>query len=173
MSVITPHVTLESARVRPRFKIESPLSPDALAEHINEHLRSLDAPCKGTIYRQYGTIYLPEREQHYWSPQLTLHLEEQEGGTVLTGLYGPRASVWTLFIFLYAVLILATVIVSVVGLSYYILDKPAQILWLIPLFAGAFLSLYVGAKSGQRLGRSQLETLHQFIESCLNVENKN
>jgi len=41
------------------------------------------------------------------------------------------------------------------------------------LFAGAFLSLYVGAKSGQRLGRSQLETLHQFIESCLNVENKN
>lgn len=170
MSVIAPHVPVETARVRPRFTAEVPLPPESLAAHINEQLMSMEAPCKGTIYAQYGTIYLPEKEQHYWSPQLTLHLEATEGGTSVRGLYGPRASVWTFFIFLYAVLSLATIMVSVIGLSYYMLGKPAQILWLLPLFIGAFLALYLGAQSGQRIGRPQLQTLHHFIEECLAVE---
>ncbi len=169
MSVEEPHVPVESFRVRPRFEVQVSLTPEEVAEQINARLHTLASPCKGTIYTQFGTIYLPVKEQHYWSPQLTLQLEQQEDKTLVRGLYGPRSSVWTMFIFLYAILTLATVVVSVIGLSYYMLGRPAKILWLVPAFIVAFLALYLGAQSGQRLGRPQLEILHHFIEDCLKV----
>lgn len=165
----SPTLPVETYRVRPRFEIELKLPAESVAEQINAAVRSIDAPCKGTMYTQYGTLYLPEREQHYWSPQLTLHLEEHEGTTLVRGLYGPRSSVWTLFIFLYAVLSLATLMVAVIGSSYYMLGQPAQILWLLPVLLLCFLGLYLIAQAGQRLGRPQLLVLHEFIERCLNT----
>ncbi len=151
-------------RVRPRFQVETSYSVEDLAEKISIGLKKEDAPCKGKLIPGYATIYLPQKEQHYWSPQLSLTLEETENGSLLRGLYGPRPAVWTMFIFFYALICFAIFIISIVGLANLSLDKSGAILWLVPVLVVAFLSLYLVAYFGQKLGHDQMATLHKFIE---------
>jgi hypothetical protein len=154
-------------RIRPRFKVECALSIDELTEKINGALLENNAPCKGKIKHGYGSLSLPQKEQHYWSPQLSLTLEEVENGTEIRGLYGPRPSVWTMFVFFYSFLGFAILVISILGLTNLSLGKPATVLWIAPVLILVFLTLYLVSYSGQKLGYTQIETLHEFMEKSI------
>ena len=155
-------------RVRPRFEIETEYTPNDLANLIKAALHSDNAPCKGRIKHGYATLYLPNEDRHYWSPELTLTIEETEnGGSLLRGLYGPRPAVWTMFVFFYSLIGFAIMVIGIVGLSNLSLERSGTILWLIPVLVLAFLTLYLVAFFGQRVGREQMVVLHGFVEGCL------
>lgn len=77
-------------RVRPRVRFYSTLSSDEIITEIRRQLRSGVCNCNGQVTKNFATIYPPEEDQHYWSPQLTITIEEDEQGTLVRGLYGPR-----------------------------------------------------------------------------------
>ncbi len=114
--------------------------------------------------------YHAVEEQHYWSLQLQISFEETENGTMMRGLYGPRPAVWTMFVFFYAVIGFAVLIVSMLGLSFLTMDKPVTILWAVPVLVIVFFSLYLVAYSGKKMGYEQLVILHQFIEGCTEMD---
>jgi len=151
-------------QVRPRFQLESPDSIIELTEKIKIGLSKENAICKGWISDNYGTLFLPVEEQHYWSPYLNLNLEPTEKGTLINGLYGPRPSVWTMFVFFYALIFFIIFVIGIIGLSNILLHKSVLILWWIPVLIVVFLSLYLVAFFGQKLGHNQMVILHQFME---------
>jgi len=153
-------------KVRPRFKIETHYSVEELKKKLQEGLQQEDATCIGIVNPGYVTLYIPRQDQHYWSPQLNLTFEKTEKGCVLRGLYSPRPVVWTMFVFFYAIIALAVLFIGVLGLSYLMLDKPASILWLVPALIVIFLSLYLVAFFGQKLGEKQMIILHDFTVQC-------
>ncbi|NND76617.1 MAG: hypothetical protein HKN39_00340 [Flavobacteriales bacterium] len=157
-------------KVRPRFRIETDLEEKDLAEKIKACLRNEDAPVKGEIEHGHAIISLPIEEQHYWSPQLSLSLEKTEEGCILRGLFGPRPVVWTMFVFFYAIIGFAILIIGIIGGSFLSLGKPADILWAIPVLLIIFLSLYLVSFFGKKLGEEQMVTLHKFIENCTGLE---
>ncbi len=157
---------IASYKVRPRFKMEVHYAVDELRKKLQEGLQQEDAACIGIVNPGYVTLYIPHNDQHYWSPQLNLTFEETEKGCVLRGLYSPRPAVWTMFVFFYAIIALAILFIGVMGLSYQMLDKPATILWLVPVLILIFLSLYLVAFFGQRLGEKQMIILHEFTVKC-------
>lgn len=151
-------------RVRPRFKIETPYSIEAISQKVSDGLSDENAPCKGRVNKGYISLYLPQKEQHYWSPQLAITLEESDNGCLLRGLYGPRPAVWTMFVFFYSLLGFATLVIAVVGFSKLSLDKTAPILWVLPALILMIASLYLVAYLGQKASHDQMLTLHQFLE---------
>lgn len=151
-------------RVRPRFQIDLTESMEELSEKIKIGLAKDNAPCKGQVNTGYISLYLPEEEQHYWSPQLTLSLEATPQGTSLRGLYGPRPAVWTMFVFFYALIGFAIFVILIIGTSNLSLGKSGAILYLVPLLILVFLSLYLVAYFGQKLGHDQMLILQQFVE---------
>ncbi|MGI9545563.1 MAG: hypothetical protein ACR2MX_20035 [Cyclobacteriaceae bacterium] len=151
-------------RVRPRFKVETSHSSEDLELKIKTALEEEDALCIGRIRHGFATIQLPTEQQHYWSPQLNVTLEETENGTLIRGLYGPRPAVWTMFIFFYSIIGFATMIIAMVGLSNLTLDKSGAILWLVPVLVLTFLSLYLVAYFGKKMGHDQMVTLQKFME---------
>ncbi|NJN78616.1 MAG: hypothetical protein HC803_10085 [Saprospiraceae bacterium] len=150
--------------IRPRFKLETTLSVDELTEKIQTGLNQENAPCVGHVYSGYAKFHLPQEERHYWSPQLNLTYETIDNTTILRGLYGPHPSVWTMFIFFYALIAFIALVILVIGLSYWSLGKPTTILWFVPVLVLVFGSLYFVAYSGQKLGYDQMVTLHHFLE---------
>lgn len=156
-------------RVRPRFKIESDYSVDTLKKKLQDGLQQEQATCTGIVNDGYVTIYIPHEDQHYWSPQLNLTFEETEKGSLIRGLYGPRPVVWTMFVFFYSVIALAVLFIGVLGLSYAMLGKSTVILWLEPVLILIFLSLYLVAHFGQKLGEKQMIILHDFIVKCTDL----
>ena len=102
---------LKSFRVRPRFQIESIFTGEELNDRINTELKNSES-CLGSVMAGHVTLYLPVNEQHYWSPQLSLSIEDTENGCLIRGLYGPRPSVWTMFVFIYFIIGLATTFIT-------------------------------------------------------------
>lgn len=159
-------------QVRPRFRTETAMSYEEIAERINSRLKAEGAPCRGFVKNGQARLTLPAEEQHYWSPQLQISFEESENGTLMRGMYGPRPAVWTMFVFFYALIGFAMLVISMIGLSYLTLDKPATILWAVPVLAVVFLSLYLVSYSGKKLGYDQMVTLHRFIEESTGLDIK-
>ncbi|MBO6535943.1 MAG: hypothetical protein JJ966_06935 [Balneolaceae bacterium] len=154
-------------RVRPRVRFYSTLSSDEIITEIRRQLRSGVCNCNGQVTKNFATIYPPEEDQHYWSPQLTITIEEDEQGTLVRGLYGPRPAVWTMFVFFYSIIGFATIIVAMIGLSFRTIGQPAGILWAVPGLILLFLSLYLVAYFGQRFGHKQMTRIHRFLEGCV------
>lgn len=159
-------------RVRPRFEVLAPMPPAEAVQRLRNSLKQEGAAVKGKVITGFATLYLPRDEQHYWSPQLTISIEdvEDKNGCLVRGLYGPRASVWTMFVFFYAAIGFFTMVVLLWGLTNHTLGKSVWILWWIPVLVLVFLTLYLVAYFGQRLGHDQMLTLHQFVEKSLGLE---
>jgi hypothetical protein len=161
---------IEFKRIRPRIYIETPLTPEEINLRIRKSLRENSRLCSGSSTKGYATIYPTEEAQHFWSPQLTITLDTESDTTRVRGLYGPKPSVWTMFVFFYSAIGFAAMIISMIGLSYLSLGKPATILWLVPVLIIIFMTLYLVAYFGQRLGHKQMTKLHRFLEECLETE---
>ena len=162
-------------RVRPRFKVHTTMNIGQIQERLEQGLNHENASCLGRVHVMGGTLSLPLEQQHYWSPQLSLSFEETETGTIVRGLYGPRPSVWGMFVFFYSFIGIGTLIVATIGFSKLTLGKSSGLLWLVPVLLLVFLSLYLVSYFGQKLGRKQMITLHQFMEEVtgLNIEDEN
>ena len=160
---------LQVRRVRPRFHVYTPYSAEEVLERIRIGLADSNAPCKGRLIAGHATLFLPIEEQHYWSPQLSLSVEDDADGSLLRGLYGPRPAVWTMFVFFYSLIGVAILFVAIFGFSYKALDGNAGILWLLPVLVLIFLTLYLVAYFGKRLGHDQIEILHHFTEKCIDT----
>lgn len=159
-------------RVRPRFQVTSSDPPEVIEDKLRTGLDEEGAPCKGKVHSGYVSLQLPLEEQHYWSPRLTVTLEELDEGSLVRGLYGPRPAVWTMFVFFYSLIGFALVIVTIIGFANLSLDKSGAVLWLVPVLVIAFRSLYLVAFFGQKKGHDEMVVLHTFLEKStgLNID---
>ena len=154
--------------IRPRFQLNSKYALDVIVQKIKAAAEQDEAPCKVRVVHDHITIYIPPEEQHYWSPQLSLSIEEEDdGSSLIRGLYGPRPTVWTMFVFFYSSIAFALLFVVIFGLSYISLGKNPAILWLVPVLLIIFLSLYRVSYQGQKMGRDEMKRMHKFLESCI------
>ncbi len=161
---------IEFHRIRPRIYYQTTSSSRDLSTLFSTKLSEKKNVLDGQIVEGFATIYPNKSDQHYWSPQLTLTIEENEDGSLIRGLYGPKPTVWTMFIFFYAFIGFATLMVTLVGFSLLSLGKGVGILWFVPFLLLLFASLFITAYLGQKFGHKQMVHLHHFLEECLGVE---
>ncbi len=158
---------MSSLRIRPRFKESVSESIESFKNRIQTSLDD-ENEFSGLVSDQYCVIKIRPEERHYWSPQLTLTLEEaSEGNLEVRGLYGPKPSVWAVFFMSYAALGVLSLFAGVFGLSQLMLNKPAPILWAIPIIAAIALGLYLVAQAGQKVGAEQMFRIHHFYEEVI------
>ncbi|MEM7107094.1 MAG: hypothetical protein AAF519_02625 [Bacteroidota bacterium] len=158
---------MSSLNVRPRFKKNIRLSPSELEALLKEALGENNTLCSGYVAANYCTIKVPIKDRHFWSPQLTISFEEDEGTTLIRGLYGPNPTVWAVFFFGYVILGILGLFVLVIGFSRMTLDMDTSILWALPALSLFALGLYLVAQAGQKIGAEQMYTLHHFFESLI------
>lgn len=160
---------MSSFRIRPRFQLVVKAGAEEVEQLFKDRIQEDKDLCDCFAVFRPGHIILriPAGEQHFWSPQLSLSLDEHEDGTLIRGLYGPDPSVWTFFAMAYLTLGIASVFVAIIGYSYHMLGKDASLLWLLPVFAVLALGLYVIAQFGQKLGAEHTYRIHHFFEETL------
>jgi len=114
MSVISEKTGFQ---IRPRFEVASKYSVTELQDIMKKAIKSKDAPCDGKVRYGYVSLFPKEEDHHYWSPHLSVTIEEipEEEGSLLRGLYGPSPAVWTMFVFVYGIIALSIVIALVIG----------------------------------------------------------
>ncbi len=157
---------MSAIEIRPRFRQSLPRPADVVTEQFRLALSEAEN-IEGSIIDHHIVLRIPVAQQHYWSPQLSLTLEEEEGSTLLRGLFGPRPSVWLMFVFLYSSIGAISLFVAITGFSQLSLGIPAPALWALPVAALLALGLFLAAKAGERLGREEMHLLKNFMDAAL------
>ena len=153
--------------IRPRFRMKSHLSAEEIQARMDAALKAPQAPCEGTLLNHYAILRIPQEQQHYWSPRLSIEFYEADGETEISGLFSPRAAVWTLFASFYALTIFVGFVGLIWGLVQWQLNLTPHALWLVPISMFFLAVAYASAMAGQRLGGEQMETLRDFFQQSI------
>ena len=160
---------MSNFEIRPRFKRSTSLSQNEITDLLQKALNENDSSSViGYMSDHHVFLKIPEKDRHYWSPELHLEIEEQKNSTLIRALFGPSPSVWFLFVFFYCVLGFASLVIMIMGFSQLNLGLSARILWFLPILIILFLLAFSTAKAGQKLGHDEMHLLYDFVEDALN-----
>lgn len=158
---------MTSFRIRPKFRTTSSESQKVILERLQNALQKEPPVCHGIAIEGHIILKVLPAEAHYWSPQLSILLDEEEEETLIRGRYGPKPNVWTLFTMSYLAISILTIFISIIGFSRLSLGLSSGILWVLPVLGIAATVLYIISQLGQKLGAEQTFTLHHFFEGVL------
>ena len=154
--------------LRPRFKFDVSTDNEKLLSGFEETKTSQSEFIVSRI-DDHVFIKFPKRDQHFWSPQLHLEINEKDkNNATVHGLFGPNPTVWTMFMFLH--FIVAGLFIgfgiwaytnATLGNSYAIqlfLTFFMIVIWFILYFAG---------RIGRKKGKPEMYKLHGFMKETL------
>lgn len=154
--------------LRPRFVQVVPGPPEALLSYFSERLKDPAYPVTGEVVQHHVMIRIPPEEHHYWSPQLDLEIEAEEDDlTLVRGLLGPSAGVWTKFVFLYFAAGFAALVSGVIATSQYTLGKTMWGLWVMGVALLVLIGTWIMGQTGKRLAHDQSTILRAFVRKSL------
>jgi hypothetical protein len=150
--------------IRPRFALKISEKPSKALECLQEGFQQ-DPTVSGVFTKQHLFLKIPEAEQHYWSPELSVRIEIEEftNYTTISCLVGPKQSVWALWAFIYTSILLITLFSAFFGLAQYSVDGHSIWLWVIPFGILGLSTAFIASKLGQRKGRIQMLHLISFV----------
>ncbi|MEM1003077.1 MAG: GTP-binding protein, partial [Bacteroidota bacterium] len=119
-----PHEEIpKTIALRPRFQKILDFKKDVILGAFQEQKKN-QSQFIITVVDDHIFIKLPKREQHYWSPQLHLEVNDEcENSSKLYGLFGPNPTVWTMFMFLHFIVATLFFTVGIWAYSNWTLDK--------------------------------------------------
>lgn len=158
---------MSSVELRPRFRYTTALSHDEIADRIRAYQKEKPVARLSSATEYHVTIRIPKTDQHYWSPQLDISMEEDEDGLFLRCLVGPSPSVWTKFVFFYAVIGFVALIGSILGMSQMMIEKMPTGFIAFPIAIAAFVVVYSMGQTGKQLGRDETILLKNFFEEAM------
>ena len=157
--------------LRPRFKIKLNLNTKNALKTLEESKGSQ----KDFIISQVDNhvfIKIPKKQQHFWSPQLHLEIDEiDEHSSELRGLFGPKSSVWTMFMFFHFAVVGLFICFGIWAYSNWSLKTSygLQIGLMIAMIVMWFV-LYIAGRLGKLKGKDEMKKLWNFIEDILDLK---
>ncbi|MFV0304464.1 MAG: hypothetical protein ACK5IC_03150 [Moheibacter sp.] len=167
-------IDIHMIRSRPRFKVVAEMTEQDFSEMLNKHLKDRNKVLSGYSNSEIAVIKVRQDADKYWAPQLQIRIEKSEeipNAIEIRGIFGPRATIWTLFMFSYG---LGSAILLTTGLYGWVeLALGIGKTWVWSNLVGTFLIItpYILAKIGQSIAKGHMGVLRTFIERVL-IEEK-
>lgn len=154
--------------LRPRFTLEYKCAPQAILEAFKK-AKAKSESVRVLLVDDRIFLSIAAQDQHYWSPQMEIEiLHSEQGLTKLKCRFGPKPSVWTLFMFLHFVI--AGLFISFAIWTYT--NYTLNIAFALPLFLTLLMMLfwfvlYAGGRMGRHAGKDQMEQLFRFFKETM------
>ena len=152
-----------SDKLRPRFRYYVPSSQVMVQNQFKKAFKIPENNFTGSALEYHISVDYSEKVRHFWTPQMDLNLEKYEDGTLIRGLIGPRANVWTVFMFFYAVAGVAGLAGIIIGTGQWSMGEDPLAFWLLPFSSIIFLAVYLIGRTGKKIAFSESVGLHDFL----------
>lgn len=153
---------LNSFRVRPRFRARVAAEPGLAQQRVLDALADLPEGVELRPFPGLVGLHITDELRHTWSPRLLLHFEPQaDGSTIIEGVYGPEAEVWSIFLYGYFLTGMLGIFSLILGCAQVFVASTPWAFWVTGALAGLAAALYLAAQLGQKLGAWQTFQLHQ------------
>ncbi len=157
---------------RPRFRFESPLTPEEVARRIQQRVSGDNPHGLWLKNAQYHlTLSFPSNSTEAWTPQMDINFEEQPNGLNLVRcLIGPSPGIWMLFAGGYLVLTLLGLTGMTLGFSQWSLGSTPWGFWALPFAALGVGALIFLARTGHQRAHGEMRVLKTFVDEALGCD---
>jgi len=157
--------------LRPRFKIEIDQNNENALKTFENSKETQENYIVSRV-DNHVFIRIPKNKQHFWSPQLHLEIYNiGETKSELKGLFGPKPSVWTMFMFFHFAVIVLFVIVGSWAYSNWALNTGFGLqLGIMVGLVAVWVFLYFAGRMGKDKGKEEMKQLCGFIEDTLDLK---
>jgi len=151
--------------MRPAFSVKLPLTADEAIDRIRTEIEAsnLNTMSAGRC----AEFRVPESERRFWSPYLSVQLQDTVDGSVLRGRFSPRPEIWTMFIFVYFLMTFAIFFGAAFGYVQLTLDYSPWGFLAVPIGILVIVLLHVASLVGQQLSSDQTVQLREQLDLVL------
>lgn len=158
--------TEESIALRLRFYTDVNETVDSVRQKFIDYKPQLPPDYQMKIRRNHIQFTIVGEKQRYWSPYLSIELEEKEGSqgqaTYIRGLFGPAQTLWTFFIFLHFIIAGVFLVFAMFAFSnYWLKTSFTKELIISSLMIASWILLYFIGRQTRVNGYSQMEELER------------
>jgi len=153
--------------MRPEFTVELPVSADELMRCIESTLEQDNVRCRGRSARRCAELFVDQAERRFWSPHLSIQVQESGAGSVLSCRFSPRPELWTLIMFVYFLMAFGALFGSAFGYVQWLLGHAPWGLLALPIGILVIVLLHVASLIGQRLSSDQMDLLRERLDTVL------
>lgn len=159
---------LNTIRTRPRFKLETDLSKEDFELNLKTELQK-NTEIQGNINKEVDSIWVKTAHNEFWKPYLSLRAEKEDEKTIIRGIFGPSAAIWTFFMFLYFIFsIIFMVFITIWFVTKQINSQDFPWAIYLAIFALVLLLLtFLATKIGQKKAKTEMEKLKNFAENSI------
>ncbi|MEQ9618487.1 MAG: hypothetical protein RIG61_04870 [Deltaproteobacteria bacterium] len=161
---------MNKVEIRPRFTLSVPYGKQEAIRRLKNELQEPDSECRGKFVKPVVVIGVRKEDLHFWSPELGLEFEEEDGDTVIRCVLGPRPVVWTMFAAFYGLAVLLGLAGLILGLCQWYLGMNAYGFWLVPASVVLLAAAYGLALAGQKLAYDQMVMLRSCLEHAVGTD---
>jgi len=153
--------------IRPRFQLLVDAPCADVLERIEARIEQSDVT-RGWVSSPYAELRVRAEDRQLWSPRMSIHAEEVEGGTLLLCRMQPEPDVWTAYVAMWSVLGAAALGGLVFGASRWVMGSlPWWVVVGAPAVGLLCVVLYATALAGQRRGAPQMGQLQRELYDAL------
>ena len=154
--------------LKPRIYLRLEASKEEVLELFHRRLKKESCRFPSRIVDHHVVIDVPKGEEHFWSPQLHVEVEQDGEAAVVRGVLGPKPKIWTFFIFLHFIVGATFFVFFVIFYSKMSLDQDygfsMTMCILMPIL---WVLLYFFGQLGKRFGYRQMTELHGVMSEAL------
>ena len=159
-------------RLRLRFFKDVEDNIDVVRQKFVDYAMNLPSGFLIKIRPNHIQFTIQGEKQKYWSPHLSIELEEKEGNeknaTHIRGLFGPAQTLWTFFMFLHFIVAGIFTLFGMFAYSNYTLKEPMMMDFIIMFFmVFIWFLLYIIARQTRKNGYGQMEELEREFEKII------
>ena len=154
--------------LRPRFKFNVDSNNKQLLEGFES---TKDNQTQFIVSRIDDHVFIrfPKHQQHFWSPQLHLEINEiDSNSSTVHGLFGPNPTVWTMFMFFHFIVAGLFFGFGIWAYTNATLKESYAVQLFLTLFMVVlWFVLYFAGRMGKAKGKPEMYTLHGFMKDTL------
>lgn len=164
--------TENSIRLRLRFYKDIDENIEVVRQKFVDYSKVISPDFLMKIRNNHIQFTIRGEKQRYWSPYLSVELEEKEGNekkaTHIRGLFGPAQTMWTFFIFLHFIIAGIFLTFLMFAFSDYALKQSIvnDVIIMISMII-CWILLYVIARQTRVNGYGQMEELEKECQKII------
>ncbi len=160
----------EEMVLRPRFKRTIPEASEVVLDRL---AASKETQKDFVVSRidNHVFIRIPKNEQHFWSPQLHVEVDEIDVQQCeLHGLFGPSPTVWTFFMFLHFLVACLFIGFGVWAYTNAALKTSYGLqIGLMIFMIFVWFALYFAGRMGRAKGKPEMILLNDFLNRTVGL----
>jgi hypothetical protein len=158
---------MRTATMRPTFVVELSSPADEAIERICRVLQAESSEGQTICAGRCAELFVADTQQRIWSPRLSLHVEDAQGGCTLHGRFSPRPEIWTFLMFLYFLTVTILFFAAMLGCAQWMIGETMWGFWGAAVGVLIMVLLHAASVIGQQLGHEQMQQLRQRLDDAL------